>query len=174
MCKNATATAAALMAAIEPTIVNLLTSAGIMNTPDAQAAKAAFDAALQAVENWKSGTPADDVLQAINAFSAVFNTLPIPPNFKTLANIIVAGITAVIGVINANAPAPAHATAQGLTSDDAQAHHQANVVADTAEQVQALVPGFKRSVFTPPDKQYKNTWNNAVKSGNFPAELQVS
>ena len=49
MCENAVATAAVLMQAIEPTLVNLLTVLGIADTPDGKTAIAAFDSILALV-----------------------------------------------------------------------------------------------------------------------------
>jgi hypothetical protein len=161
MCKNATKTAAALMDAIEPTIKSLLAATGQLNTPDGIAAMNAYDAALAAVEAWQSGTTAQNVLELINAFTAVFNTLPLPENVKLYVNIIEAGITAVIAILTANSPAPA--------SDDenAQAMHQAHVAAEAAVKVNAILPGVKFSVRKSvlpgqsPADQYNKAWDNA-------------
>jgi hypothetical protein len=138
MCKNATKTAAALMAAIEPTIKSLL------------AAMNAYDAALLAVQNWTPGTTAQNVLQLMNAFTAVFDTLPLPPNVALYVNIITAGITAVIAILTANSPAPVTVGAH----EETQAMHQAAVAADAAAKVQVLV-------FHSPESQYNTAWNNA-------------
>ena len=54
MCKNATKTAASLMAAIEPTIKSLLAATGQLNTPNGVAAMNAYDAALAAIQAWQS------------------------------------------------------------------------------------------------------------------------
>ena len=157
MCKNATKTAGALMAAIEPTIKSLLAATGQLNTPNGIAAMNAYDAALLAVQNWTPGTTAQNVLQLMNAFTAVFDTLPLPPNVALYVNIITAGITAVIAILTANSPAPASL----LTHEDTQAMHQAAVAADAAAKVAVLVPGFKRSIFHSPESQYNTAWNNA-------------
>lgn len=163
MCKNATKTAASLMSAIEPTLINLLTLLGIANTPDGQSAIAAYDAALKAVENWVPGTTAQDVVETINAFTQIFNMLPIPSDAKMLADLISAGLITVIGVLTANAPAP---TTHAQGHEEVQAAHVALVAHDTATAVEALVPGFKRSIFTSPSKQYENTWNRAVENAD--------
>ncbi len=92
MCKNATATAASLMAAIEPTLKSLLTYTNLLDTPEGLAAIKAYDAALVAVQNWKSGTAAQNSLTLIGDFQVVFNTLPLPATVLTLTNIILAGI----------------------------------------------------------------------------------
>lgn len=181
MCKNAVATAGALMKAIEPTVIQLLTLAGVAATPDGQAAIKAFDAALQAVEAWTPGTTPQVVVEAINAFTLVFNTLPLPAMYKALESIISAGIVTVIGVITANSPAPAHLTAQlasvapedVATDEEMQHHFRAAVIHQTTHQVQALVPEFKRSIFTSAAGQYKKTWNSTVESGNLDAALKV-
>jgi len=169
MCKNATKTAAALMAAIEPTIKALLTETNLLNTPNGIAAINAYDAALAAVRAWVPGTTAQVVLEAISAFQGVFAALPIPDNYKVLANIILGGVIAVIGVLTANSPAPA-----GVASHpETQAMHQAAVAADTAVKVAVLVPHFKRSIWHSPESQYDSAWNKAVDAGGFSSSLKV-
>jgi|SRR6185437_14231322 len=165
MCKNAASTVAALMGAIEPTLVNLLTALNIASTTQGQAAITAYNEALQAVENWKPGTTSQDVIQVIDAFVAVFNTLPIPDDAKGLADIISAGVVAVIGVLTGNSPAsipPADET--NATPEEIQAAHQAAAAHDTEQKIHVLVPGFKRAIFTAPAHQYKNAWNKGVET----------
>ena len=107
MCTNAVKTAASLMEAIEPTIKSLLTETGLINTPAAQTALTEYDDALTAIQNWQSGTPAQEALEAIGIFQTAFNALPLPATVETLTNIVLAGIETVIGVLTANSPAPA-------------------------------------------------------------------
>ena len=175
MCQNATKTAANLMAAIEPTLKSLLTYTGLINTPDGIAAIAAYDAALAALQGWTSGTAAQNVLELIGDFQTVFAALPLPATVVTLANIILAGVEAVIAVIAANspAPAPAPATVLDATPEEVQAGHQAQVVEDATAKIQKLVPGFKRSIWHSAATQYKNAWNNAVTAGKFPTAILV-
>jgi hypothetical protein len=172
MCQNANKTVAALMAAIEPTLKSLLTFAGIAGTTEAQAAIAAYDAALTAVQNWQSGTTAQNVLELIGDFQTVFASLPLPPTVEALTNIILAGIETVIGVLTANSPAPA--APQGTVGAEEQGMHQAAVAADTVQKVHALVPGIKLSRFHAADVQYKKAWNDAVASGGFPETLKAA
>jgi len=164
MCKNATKSAAALMAAIEPTIKSLLAATGQLNTPNGVAAMNAYDAALAAIQAWQSGTTAQNVLELINAFQTVFATLPLPPAVELYVNIITAGITAVIAILTANSPAPVTVGAH----EETQAMHQAAVAADAAAKVAVLVPGFKRSIFHSPESQYNKEWNNAVDTNPVP------
>ena len=172
MCTNATKTAASLMSAIEPTLKSLLTFTGIINTPQGVAAIAAYDAALAALQNWKSGTASQNVLELIAAFQSVFNALPIPANVAVLVNLILGGVEAAIGVITANSPAPV-GVAEDATAEETQAMHQAHVIADTTAKVQALVPTFKRSIFSSPASQYTKAWNAAVSNGGFDPALAV-
>jgi hypothetical protein len=157
-------TAANLMAAIEPGLIDLLTVTGIASTPEGQAAINAYNAALAAVQAWVPGTTAQSVIQVIDAFTAVFNTLPFPSELKVLVDIISAGIVTVIGVLTGNSPAPAAPAGTTVTASAEEiAHaHQSAVVADTTAKVQKLVPGFRRSIFTSPANQWKSAWNNAV------------
>ena len=173
MCKNAQSTAASLMAAIEPTLKAILSFTHLLNTPQGTAAIAAYDAALAAVQAWKSGTAAQNVLQLIEAFQSIFNALPLPSSVQTLANIILAGIETVIGVLTANSPAPAAVEAGDASAEETRAMHQAHVAAATASKVAELVPGFKRSIWHSPASQYQKAWDEAVENGGFPVALKV-
>lgn len=163
MCKNAAATVANLMSEMEPTLVDLLTELGIASTPDGQTAINAYNAALAAVQNWVPGTSAQDAIQVIAAFTAVFNTLPIPTEVKLLADTILAGIQVVIGILKGNSPAPAPATVEA---------HQESVANETQANVAALIPGFKEGWFTRTRaaagdthavaNAYKSNWNQSV------------
>jgi hypothetical protein len=175
MCANATKTAASLMTAIRPTLLSLLTVTGVASTPDGVAALAAFDAADKALAAWTPGTTSATVVQAIDAFTAVFNVLQIPEDAKVLESIISAGIVTVIGVVMANSPAPTAAEADrplaggggvAAAHEETQAMHVAHVVADTTAKVGELVPGFKHSIWHSPSGQYKSEWNKAVKSAD--------
>jgi hypothetical protein len=156
MCKNATKTAASLMAAIEPTIKSLLAATGQLNTPNGVAAMNAYDAALAAIQAWQSGTTAQNVLELINAFQTVFAALPLPPSVELY--------TAVIAILTANSPAPVGVGGHAET----QAMHQAFVAADASAKVAVLVPGFQRSIFHSPESQYNKEWNNAVDTNPVP------
>jgi hypothetical protein len=162
MCSNASKTVASLMAAIQPGLINLLTVTGIASTTQGQAAIKAYDAALAAVEAWVPGTTAQDVIQVIDAFTAVFDTLPFPSEVSVLVNIVSAGIVTVIGVLTGNSPAPAAPAGATASTEEAQDAHAVAVAHDTTVKVQALVPGFKRSIWHSPASQYKTAWNNGV------------
>ena len=164
MCSNAAATAASLMGAIEPGLIDLLTVTGIATTPDGVAAINAYNAALKAVQGWTPGTSAQDAIQIIDAFTAVFNTLPFPAEVKLLADIVSAGVVTVIGVLTGNSPAPAAPVGTVVTaSAEEVAHaHAAAVAKDTEAKVAALVPGFKRSIWHSAASQYKAEWNKGV------------
>lgn len=170
MCQNAAKTASTLMAAEEPTLVSLLAFTGQTNTPNGIAALNAYNAAEASLANWKQGTTAQNVLELIQAFQAVFNTLPLPGTVTTLANLILAGIETVIGILTANSPAPA-APAETEAIAEPQAIHQALVAHDTVMKVHALAPGIKLSRFHGADVQYRNAWNSAVQKASLPDSL---
>jgi hypothetical protein len=164
MCSNASKTVASLMAAIQPGLINLLTVTGIASTTQGQAAIKAYDAALAAVEAWVPGTTAQDVIQVIDAFTAVFDTLPFPSEVSELVDIVSAGIVTVIGVLTGNSPAPLPTSGPQIeiSPTEVQEAHAVAVAHDTTVKVQALVPGFKRSIWHSPASQYKTAWNNGV------------
>lgn len=129
MCKEAEKSAAAILSAVEPDLVQLLTIEGIASTPDGQSAIAAYNALDTALQNWVPGTGAQVAIEAANAFTAVFQTLPIPVEAKGLEALISGAIVTVIGILNANSPAPA-----GVP----QVAHAEAIADHTEEQVTAL------------------------------------
>jgi hypothetical protein len=163
MCVNPTKTAATLMAAILPTLKSLLTVLGLINTPQGIAAIDAYNAALTALQNWQGGTAAQNVLELLAAFQAVFNAIPLPAIDVVFGNIILAGIETVIGIVTGNSPAPA-ALAGTAAHEETQAMYAADVAVETAAKVQALVPEFKRSIWHSPEHQYATAWNKAVQA----------
>jgi hypothetical protein len=161
MCKNATSTVAAAMAAIRPTVVSVLTVLNVVNTPDGEAALSAFDAAQAALANWQQGTSAETVIELINAFTETFNAVVaaipvVPPELAGLIDVISAGLVVVISVLTGN-------SGSANTLD---------VMAAAEAKVKALVPGWKESTW---DKaraalgdhmvvanEYKKQWNKGV------------
>jgi hypothetical protein len=162
MCKAAQATIGALMSAIEPDLIDLLTFLNVADTPQGQEAINAYNTALAAVQNWVPGTDASEVIQLITAFTAILDTLPIPADALDLINIIAAALKIVIGVLTGNSPAAPDAASQKKVRDAAIA------------QVTQLVPDYKESfadkfkeAFDDPNvaaNEYKRTWKNAVKA----------
>lgn len=176
MCANPKATAEALLAAGEPDVENLLTIIGVANTPDGIAAINAYKAAEVAVADWTPGSTAADVTQVVNAFTHVFNTLPIPEDAKLLENAISALIVGVLGVISANSQAPAEQPAETPEiSANVQTIHAHAVAADTEAKVTALT-GYKPSVITKAKVmlgdhgaiagQWKTQWKKAVEASD--------
>ena len=187
MCTNAAKTAGNLMAAEEPTLVSLLTESGLVNTPDGISAVTAYNAAEAALESWKSGTDAQNILELIGAAQSIITVLPIPPLYATLVNLVLGGIAAAVGIITANSPAPAPTAADGAVTPQitaaAQTFHAHAVGANTEATVEALA-GVKVSFW---DKaraaagdtnvaagRYKSEWNKAVDTGGFDQTLKVA
>jgi hypothetical protein len=175
MCKNATATAASLMAAIEPTVVNLLTELNLATTPDGIAAITAFNAAQKALASWVPGTSAQTVIEAINAFTAVFNVLPIPADAKDFEDTISAAIVIVVGILTGNSPPATPPVTMIVTAptEEIQAAHAHEVMDATTEQAMKIKPSFKRSIWHSAAHQYNNTWNNDVKKNLKYAALKI-
>ena len=178
MCQNAEKTAAELMQEIEPTLVSLLELEGIANTPDGQAAINAYNAALTAVQNWVPGTTSQTVVQLINAFTAVFDTLPIPTEAIGLENLIAAGVVTVITVITANSPTTAATSAseQGASAEEIAKVQEigAHEIANSGEAQVEKLTGLKASAW---DKaraalgdthvaaaRYRSEWNKGCET----------
>jgi hypothetical protein len=162
MCQNAEKNAAELLAAIKPTITEVLTLAGVANTPQAAAALEAYDEAETDLANWQKGTPATEAIEAITDLQTAINALPIPTQYQALINIILAGLETVIGVVTANSPAPAPAADATVAPEDAQDTHMATVAAATADKVHTLIPGIKLTRNHPAAAQYTTAWASGM------------
>jgi hypothetical protein len=173
MCQNAQKTLVNLMAAIEPSIIALGNQVGISSNPLFKNVITAYNAALTVIENWKSGTVAQDVIQVLNDLQSAVSLLPIPTNLQMLLDLILGGVATVIAVVTANSPAPTPipTLAGDATVEETQAMHQAQVIAELTAKLQTLAPNFKRSIFHSAATQYKNAWNDAVKSNKLPTTL---
>src|ERR1035441_9939220 len=78
MCVAAVKTATAMMEGIEPTLVSILAATKLTNTPAGIAVITAYNAALAALQNWKSGTVAQNIIQLLTDFQGAVQLLPIP------------------------------------------------------------------------------------------------
>lgn len=174
MCQQAAQTAAAVMAGIEPTFKSVLALEGLTNTSNGIAAINAYNAALVALQDWKTGTASQNVVQLITDFQSLFSALPLPPTIIMFTNIILGGIVTVIGIVKANSPVPVAIAAdtragssavpvgEASTEEETKVMYQAQIIHDTTLQVATLVPTFKRSFWHSPASQYKKAWNDAV------------
>lgn len=164
MCENVASQLGNLMTGIEPTVISLETMLGVINTPDGQASIAAYNAALEAVENWKPGTDAQTVIQLIAAFTKTIDAISasglIPPEATGLINIIAAGVTIVVSILTGNSP---------VAADEAS---QKKVMHDAMAKVKVLVPSYKESLadkiraaagdHSVAANEYKRSWNKEV------------
>lgn len=168
MCEKSEATAAAVLEGAEPEFVSLLTATGVATTPDGTAAINAYKAAEQALENWTPGTTTQTVIEAVNAAVKIFNVLPFPSDAKLLVDAISAIFATVLGIITANSPAPAAATAATAElAVKAQEDHADSVAADTETKVLALTgykPGFitRTKVMLGDHSAIASAWKNNV------------
>jgi hypothetical protein len=154
MCKNAAATAAALMAGIEPTLTAFLNLEGVPAATQAQVLTS-YEAAQQAVAQWTPGSSATVAVEAVQAVNSVFQTLPVPDVDKAFAGIITAGFTSVIAIIEANS-----------TTDVLEQHA---ITAKAVTDVNTMAPGafkYHKGVFAvfqaDPAKEYHNAWHKQV------------
>ncbi len=156
MCKNATATAAGLLAGIEPTLVQFLK---LENIPAEEQATviAAYDAAVTAVAAWKPGSTGTVAVEAVQALNSIFQTLPVPDQDKVFASLITAGLTSVIAIIEANS-----------TTNVLEQHA---ITAKAVTDVNAMAPGafkYHKGVFAvfqdSPAEAYHNAWHKKVEA----------
>jgi hypothetical protein len=178
MCPNPKQTAINLISAVEETLVSLGNEAGVSNNPIFETAINEMTVTVTAIQNWTPGNVGQDAVQVINVLESAVTTLsqtvPSLAPYVNEINLILAGIAAVVGVITANSAAPAPTETTTATPEESKAMFQAHVVADTSAKVQALVPGFKRSIWHTPESQYKKAWNEAVDADKLPDTLKVA
>lgn len=130
MCTKAEQQVGNLLVAEEPMLVNLLTELNVINTPVGQALITGYDQAATAVESFKPGTGAQEVIevvqQADTAFNALAKDLPIPPIFTGLADIISAGLTAALSLVAGNSTPPTVTTSTSAVASAAilEAHQK--------------------------------------------------
>jgi hypothetical protein len=156
MCKNATATAAALLAGIEPTLTAFLKLENI--SADEQASViAAYEAAQKAVATWTPGSTGTVAVEAVQALNSIFQTLPVPDVDKVFASLITAGLTSVIAIIEANS-----------TTNVLEQHA---ITAKAVTDVNAMAPGafkYHKGIFAvfqaDPAKEYHNAWHKQVQN----------
>lgn len=152
-------------------------------------------AAITAVENWQSGTPAQDVVQILDILIADINLFPVSDVYKAVIVIALDGIKSVIVLIEEHSTGTTQAAAQAVMARTQQAtvtmctapagHAEAASLAEAASPVAAASPAEaadrKVDPWVPPTmvyegaRQYALAWNKEV--SNYPnlgtAKVQV-
>jgi hypothetical protein len=100
-------------------------------------------AAVNAITNWKNGTPAQDVIEALNIVEDDLNLIPAASQYAGLIDIAIATVQTLLALLPA--PAPTVAVAQARTAHASVPHRTVNVA-------------------NPPKtaKQFKKRWNAMV------------
>jgi len=142
MCQNAEKTTASILAAEIGPVTSLLTVTGLINTPQGVAVLTSYKAAVTALQNWVPGTAAQDVSQVVTAFSTAFGALPLPADVEAAASLIETAVQIVLGVIEANSPAP---TTTGVAAPAEVQEAHADAVAKKTEAMVEAKTGFKLS-----------------------------
>ena len=113
-------------------------------------------AAIAAVNNWQSGTPAQDVVQILDILIADINLFPVSDVYKAVIVIALDGIKSVIVLIEEHSTGTTQAAAQAVMDRTAEAE----------------VAGRKVDPWVPPTvvyegtRQYALAWNKEI--GNYP------
>jgi hypothetical protein len=177
MCKNAESQVLNIAKVSESTIVSLLTQANLISTSQGQTIQTDFTAAITAIENWKSGTPATEILEIVQGIMSNLQLIPIPAPFNLLVPAALAGLETILGLLGAN-----ESTAS--TTDAPASAAQAHVIAAASQQQVAKLTGYKVSMFdrgravlgdnhVAADK-YKGVWNGVVEKNSLPETLKVA
>jgi len=117
-------------------------------------------------QSWKKGDPAQTFITVLTDAEAAFKLLPVPEVDQEIADVILAGITTLIGIFDANG---AVTTPTGATASDTEIkEHQSEVAMATTSAVKTLVPGFHyRKGFLGlfrenPEHAYFDEWNKVI------------
>lgn len=141
-------TAVELLGVVEQATVSLATLEG--NTADIAKLQADFAAAQTAITNFKSGTPAQDVIEALNIVQDDLNLLPVPSGDKALVDLAIGTVDELLALFPAPAATPAVTAAVYRVG-------AAQLVYAGAAHVKHRHPGLPKPVATP--KDFKKLWN---------------
>lgn len=98
-------TAAELIAIVGTSTASLEALEG--NTDAVKQIQADTKAATDAVANWKSGTPAQDVIEALNLLQDDLNLLPVSPEDQALIDLAIGTVDQILALIPVPTAAPA-------------------------------------------------------------------
>jgi hypothetical protein len=158
MCDNLAEVTASILTTAEPQLEALLNFEGILNTSQGQTIIAEYKQAEADLANWKPGLVGENIVEVLTDVNSAIEALPIPPEDKFLANVILAAVTGVIGVIDSHEPAAAATPPASIVI----AAHAAATIASTTTQVQELVPEFKAPRFFSYPHEQKKVWKTRV------------
>src|SRR5208283_4668892 len=101
MCKNASSN---VLAIATVALTSLTAVLKITNPNDPNLAKYEADAALllQQLANWKTGSAATQVIEAIDLVISDVNLIPVPPTQQAIIEIALAGLESIIAIVNQN------------------------------------------------------------------------
>ncbi|HEY4357095.1 MAG TPA: hypothetical protein VGN16_15205 [Acidobacteriaceae bacterium] len=102
-------TAAALVQTMGTAVTSLLTLEG--NAALAPRLQKDFQAASTAVANWKQGTPAQDVVEALNLLDSDLDLVPVSDKDKALIELAIGTVDEILALLPATATSPAAAPA---------------------------------------------------------------
>ncbi len=106
---NGQTTAAELIATVGTAVATLETLQG--NTAMVAQIKADTRAAQLAIQNWKTGTPAQDVLQVLTILQSDINLLPVNPTDQALIQLALGTVEQIVALFPGSAPPVAGAKA---------------------------------------------------------------
>ena len=101
MCKNAGKN---ILTIASVALTSLTAVLKITNPNDPNLAKYEADAALllQQLANWKTGSAATQVIEAIDLVISDVNLIPVPPTQQAIIAIALAGLESIIAIVNQN------------------------------------------------------------------------
>lgn len=120
-------------------------------------------AAITAIENWQSGTPGEEAVEALDNLIADISLFPVPVEYQAVIDIALNGIKSVIVLVEENETGATQTAAQQVMARTTPvAAAPSTVGAEQATPPHAKVP------WTPPTKvyegvrQYTSDWNREI------------
>ena len=111
MCKNvANTTYDIIDTVVLPEVTSILQIEGISAT--ASPIMGYIGNALEALKNWKQGTPSQDAIEALTDLQNSLQLLPVSATVKIMVNTTIATVISVIHLVTGNSPAPTTATSE--------------------------------------------------------------
>ncbi len=112
------------------------------NTALAAQLQADTTAAVAAIDGWKQGTPAQDVIQALNIVENDLNLIPAASPYAPLIDIAIGTVEGILALL----PAPAPSTATAAVAHASVEHRQVTLAQAAPKNA----------------KQFKTQWNGVV------------
>jgi hypothetical protein len=166
MCHNANQLISNLMVVERPTLVAIMTDAGV-STAQQTTVLAAYDQAQESAANWQPGDSVTEVNELLNAALAEVVALKnlVPANDIALLGVVIAGIEGVLGIIAANSQTSTPAAEAAAKA--AEAKIQVHAPAFTLGKIEQARAKFLGDTSVAAN-HYKHIWTSTAHTAGRP------